>query len=122
MSARVLTRDADAPISRREAFTAGNLSGTAGWDGSFGALPADWHRALSDADPVYVVWSYRTPIAWVASDGEVTIPDVTYSPTTTQHQHTARHGLGAKLSTALARISLLKGKGRAGAFGSRRGW
>lgn len=40
----------------------------------------------SIATPLYVVWSYETPIAWVSWCGSICIPDVKYSPTTTHHQ------------------------------------
>ncbi|MEV4642754.1 hypothetical protein AB0J80_35965 [Actinoplanes sp. NPDC049548] len=43
--------------------------------------------------PVYVVSSYGTPIAWVTQGGDVVIPEVTYSPTTTRHQKIARRAL-----------------------------
>lgn len=39
---------------------------------------------------VYVVLSYETPIAWVLVGGEVVIPDVTYSVTTSRHQNRVR--------------------------------
>lgn len=39
---------------------------------------------------VYVVMSYRTPIAWLLRDGTVHVPDVTYSPTTSRHQSVTR--------------------------------
>jgi hypothetical protein len=38
------------------------------------------------ADVEYVVYSYGTPIAWVLKRGDVVIPDVKYSVTTTNHQ------------------------------------
>lgn len=47
------------------------------------------------ATAVYVVWSYNTPIAWVDADGTVTIPDVTYSVTTTIQQGKVRAWIGA---------------------------
>lgn len=49
------------------------------------------------ATAVYVLWSYQTPIAWVDADGTVTVPDVTYSPTTTIQQNKARAWLGASV-------------------------
>lgn len=63
-------------------------------DGVAGAPPAgggDLPRGIViPATAIYVVWSYRTPIAWVDHDGTVTVPDVHYSNTTTMHQHLCR--------------------------------
>lgn len=58
------------------------------WDSQ---LPESWRITYNQSVEriVYVVWSYQTPIAWVLDDvvcGEVVIPDVKYSRTTTQHQ------------------------------------
>lgn len=55
----------------------------------FGRLPLDWGRELVDAmnnnGPIFVVYSYETPIAWVDSDNvEIKIP-VKYSATTSKH-------------------------------------
>ncbi|WP_282795221.1 hypothetical protein [Streptomyces sp. CC224B] len=51
-------------------------------------LPARWREQYSaEREQItYTVLSYRTPIAWVLRSGEVVIPDVTYSRTTTGHQ------------------------------------
>lgn len=38
----------------------------------------------------YVVYSYDTPIAWRLRDGSWTVPDVSYSRTTTRHQNLVR--------------------------------
>ena len=35
--------------------------------------------------PTYVVWSYRTPIAWY-TNGQWVKPDIKYSTTTSKHQ------------------------------------
>jgi hypothetical protein len=54
-----------------------------------GRLPAEHaeqFRADAERGIAYTVFSYQTPIAWVTSSGLVRIPDVKYSPTTTQHQ------------------------------------
>jgi hypothetical protein len=53
-------------------------------------LPEEWKEQLRDAitlssGPVFVVYSYNTPIAWYAN-GEWTIPDVSYSQTTARQQ------------------------------------
>lgn len=57
-------------------------------------LPEEWRKQLRDAivvcsDPVFVVYSYNTPIAWYAN-GEWTIPDVSYSPVTSRQQSKVR--------------------------------
>jgi len=52
-----------------------------------GHLPPEYAESLTTAD--YVVISYSTPIAW-ENDGEITLPDVGYSPTTSQHQYTVK--------------------------------
>lgn len=52
-----------------------------------GELPPQYAEGLVLAD--YVVMSYRTPIAWEI-DGEITLPDVGYSPSTSQHQYTVK--------------------------------
>ena len=41
----------------------------------------------------YVVWSYRTPIAWSRTDGTWIIPDEKYSMTTSRHQSLIRTAL-----------------------------
>ena len=48
-----------------------------------GELPSRYHESVIDAS--YVVFSYRTPIAWFKS-GEWFIPPVRYSVTTSKHQ------------------------------------
>lgn len=56
----------------------------------YGHLPARYRDQVAEA--VYVVYSYDTPIAWVleptvGKDFQLyVIPDVSYSPTTGQHQ------------------------------------
>ncbi len=44
--------------------------------------------------PLYVVYSYLTPIAWVNHRGECVIPDENYSVTTTHHQNKCRAWMG----------------------------
>lgn len=53
-----------------------------------GRLPAEWSGCFwsaMDANDIYVVYSYGTPIAWYAN-GIWTMPDVRYSVTTSRHQ------------------------------------
>ncbi|QKY79994.1 hypothetical protein PQD13_gp82 [Gordonia phage Clawz] len=54
---------------------------------TLGDLPPQWSKELSVVDgPLYVVFSYRTPIAWRTHD-RIVIPPVKYSATTTRHQN-----------------------------------
>jgi hypothetical protein len=78
-------------MRNRTNFTHGNISGS--WIGevnipSFGYLPVEYQeklkKDLADKD-VYVIFSYRTPIAWTF-DQDWVIPKVNYSVTTTHHQ------------------------------------
>lgn len=63
-------------------------------------LPIEWRERYMTSGAEYVVWSYETPIAWwtpVGRGGDAethgwTIPDVTYSPTTSRYQHACRMG------------------------------
>lgn len=66
---------------------------------SMGQLPEEYkatlRQGLESGPIVYVVYSFRTPIAWgskigVDSQVEWTIPAVTYSNTTTHHQSIVR--------------------------------
>ena len=57
-----------------------------------GEAPESVVDAIRDAtrnytEKVYVVYSYSTPIAWAREDDELlTVPDISYSITTSQHQ------------------------------------
>ncbi|WNM68807.1 hypothetical protein SEA_SOOS_77 [Gordonia phage Soos] len=54
---------------------------------SLGELPMQWATKLSALDgPLFVVFSYLTPIAWRTNAG-IVIPPVKYSATTTRHQN-----------------------------------
>lgn len=64
---------------------------------AFGYIPAENSEGAESAD--YWVFSYRTLIAWVA-EGEPTVPDVGYSPTTGQHQYLAASALGVDFHPA----------------------
>lgn len=81
-------------MKNRENFRHGNVSGK--WfdklsDVPTGKLPIDTtsddHRG-----EVFVIFSYRTPIAWTFAHAgtEWTIPDVRYTVTTTNHQNVVR--------------------------------
>lgn len=94
-------------MRERAPFESGNLVGRkVGRYGepAMGLLPQQWvariRLHLAEAKEVrggvYIIHSYSTPIAWVTSDNEVVIPDVTYSPTTTRHQTLVRRALGGE--------------------------
>lgn len=83
-------------VPRQRAFTTGGaLEGKySHWD--TGRLPQDWARIYrSSHDAIaYVVVSYSTPIAWYDTRGAVWImPEVRYSPTTSNHQSAVRQAL-----------------------------
>ena len=106
-------------IFRREEFTIGNVSARIVTLPmlSRGALPREYHASYNGA--LYAVDSYETPIAWIDRSGEVTMPPVRYSNTTTQHQHMTARALGVGFGATDG--SFRKGKGRS-PFGPRAGW
>lgn len=60
-----------------------------------GVLPTSYVDELKELAPVYVVYSYQTPIAWADQYDELLIvPDVNYSLTTSQHQCACLHTAG----------------------------
>jgi len=63
----------------------------------FGQLPSNFWPALDAAldAGTYVIYSYRTPIAWTTADGWV-MPAVKYSATTSQHQGIVRRSVEVK--------------------------
>jgi len=68
---------------RAETFTDGVRADVAGT----GQLPAEHVTALRAATaPTYVVYSYRTPIAWHTVGAGWTQPTERYSVTTSNHQ------------------------------------
>jgi hypothetical protein len=77
---------------RAEFRTRGSLAAVRRAPDETGRLPAEWvERYRADApNIVYVVLSYATPIAWVRDDGQVIIPECSYSLTTTRHQRLCR--------------------------------
>jgi hypothetical protein len=90
---------------------------------SVGVLPSRYISLLGQERPDYAVWSYDTPIAWHTADGKWRVPDVTYSLTTTQHQHGIKQAVELITDGAYVtgpRISLMIGKGHS-PFGPRSG-
>jgi hypothetical protein len=87
-------------IDNLEDFDIANMSGRnySKWSNvPKGYLPEVWnayneHNEHYGHLPVYVIFSYKTPIAWTFKNNRKvwTIPDVTYSTTTTNHQHIVR--------------------------------
>lgn len=97
---RVNIKDAEVEIANRRAFNEKN--GVSLWATKVsestcgvttGQLPVDVAKELNAkilANRVdYVVYSYRTPIAWTV-DGELFVPSIQYSNTTSRHQGIAR--------------------------------
>lgn len=89
--------------------TTGSLRGERErWPTSFGRLPAT-HGARLRTDSTrhgidMIIYSYATPIAWHAHGVGWTVPDVTYSVTTSRHQSLVRVALANP--PAIARTSL----------------
>lgn len=84
-------------VARRQEFmiSTGNLTGknfgVIPYFGDFGHLPQEYKedlRKIMATTGAYVVYSYKTPIGWLAKTegAEWQIPNVTYSSTTTHHQ------------------------------------
>lgn len=86
-------------ISEREIFTGNSMTAEYVQNeyASLGRLPthdasvlrADIQRAKDNADSVYVIYSYATPIAW-AYGNTVRVPEVKYSVTTSKQQSLVR--------------------------------
>lgn len=87
-------------LENREPFIRGNLAGIRTMPGvwhEYGIMPEPYKselKAIVDEREVYVVFSWKTPIAYF--DGEWTIPDVYYSPTTKHHQSVIRVAISTK--------------------------
>lgn len=58
----------------------------------YGELPEEYQAEVAHAS--YVVWSYETPIAWIMENDWKVLPDIGYSPTTSQHQYTVKAAWG----------------------------
>lgn len=95
---RVANRDAGKHIVARQPFTGHNLSAQIYQLGSVPTGRLDpVHAATLRVDaatgPVYVVFSYATPIAWWAPETGWAVPDARYSVTTSRHQHIVRDAI-----------------------------
>lgn len=97
---KISTRGAEVTyaIAGEEPFvTHGALSAMLGAAGT-GQLPQEWraiYQASREAGTIrYTVLSYDTPIAWTTTLGELFVPKVRYSVTTSQHQGSLYRLLG----------------------------
>lgn len=86
-------------LAAHESFTtSGALKGVSGIARhvgyTLGSLPSNWHESVSKAD--YVVYSYRTPIAWHIPNHGWVCPHERYSVTTSRHQ--------SKIATAISQL------------------
>lgn len=75
-------------------FKGSNFRGEEGRPWQTGHLPRVWAETLRYDDPIYTVFSYATPIAWMNANGQWRFPDVKYSITTSGHQRAVSHALG----------------------------
>ena len=86
-----------AKMRERKAFSGGNLTAVVGSAYNSGQMPIDVARAYmnaaNDGLVAYTVLSYSTPIAYVLTSGEVIIPDVKYSQSTTCQQNEVTRAL-----------------------------
>lgn len=95
--ARITNAQVESKIASLGEFQSNSAAGFAqdvSMSGS-GRLPSEWLARLeadhkSDNGIMYMVYSYRTPIAWVLGDGSVTVPAVKYSVTTSRTQSAVR--------------------------------
>lgn len=90
-------------VSAREAFTHGNVSGrwyATGRDVPTGQMPDRTAIANGTVGAVFVVFSYRTPIAWYSPLNGWTQPATRYSVTTTNHQSVTAYAIARSAVTA----------------------
>jgi len=79
-------------------FTCGNVSGQ--WYDTWRDVPRGQFNGTYDSvGAVYVVFSYRTPIAMYSPVNGWTVPDARYSATTTNHQSVVATGIRSDAST-----------------------
>jgi hypothetical protein len=98
MTQRVKVADAGERIHNLSTFDANNLRAILPTDGGkyqyVGNLDLAVQRQyFADVEQhgiAYLVLSYETPIAWVTRNNIRRVPDVRYSPTTTNHQDIVR--------------------------------
>lgn len=65
-------------------------------------MPEDLHQELLAAiardEIAYIVFSYRTPIAWVHRNGAVRLPEIKYPKITSMHQNWVREAFGDRVN------------------------
>lgn len=93
---RTTVKGAEQFIAERRPFIASSLSGSDKTDWISGhGLTRYWHEILIAGMPVidYVVYSYKTPIAWHTTDGDWIVVETRFSQTTTRHQSVVRRAV-----------------------------
>lgn len=85
----------DGLLARRQAFKGHTMRAeTSPGYVNLGRLPHDERQRFPMGNGpkgvAYIVYSYSTPIAWVTNDGEIVVPDVKYSVTTSRQQTLCR--------------------------------
>jgi len=78
-------------IQDRDNFAVASMSG--GVFCGTGRLSPELADEIKADKPVYVVYSYGTPIGWVLPDNRAKVPTVSYSATTSAHQGIVRQAL-----------------------------
>ncbi len=75
-------------ISTRREFNGSSMSGRKSPTGDVGKLPREWrdvyYNVVNEID--YIVYSWRTPIAWHTREGLWYLPRVSYSTYSARHQ------------------------------------
>ena len=95
-------RDAMHYIATRQEFRASALTGEfKNWTPDAGRLNLEEYAKLQDAtktrpEYVYVVYSYRTPIAWHTPEGWYVV-EQKFSVTTSKHQNYVRRAIAESL-------------------------
>lgn len=69
------------PFDSQGAMRARRFDGLEAYTDSLGRL--EW---ADEIVPIYMVWSYATPIGWVDDRGKIVVPAVKYGVTTSNHQ------------------------------------
>lgn len=96
-------------VASLDNFEIGNVRG--GWYPDGTGVPtgrlADGAALTSTQGPVYVVYSYGTPIAWRPAGGAWVAPQTRYSVTTSHHQSLVRQGMRGWDSKCEAAVSHL---------------
>jgi hypothetical protein len=89
--------------------TSQTMSGRGGAVYGMGYLPSSYEREAMSA--TYVVYSYRTIIAYVTKDGRKVVPDVGFSGATSGHQDIVKRAWGITQFAARGREVVKAGGG-----------